>query len=106
MMLERYGVALEGNKFDHVWLRVDLLKYLEGYPDVLEVMQLRSLSLKRKFKIKRREFCLELVQFVRTSKWSAVRNRLDELYYPFDLDREYSVLGDTITLLQKELSHY
>ena len=87
MMLERYGVALEGNKFDHVWVKVDLLRHLEAYPDVLEIMQLRSLSLKRKFKVKRREFCMELLQFIRMTKWSAIRNRLDELYYPFDRDR-------------------
>jgi hypothetical protein len=87
-------------------VKVDLLRYLEAYPDVLEIMQLRSLSLKRKFKVKRREFCTELLQFIRMTKWNAIRNRLDELYYPFDLDREYSVLDDTIALLRKELSHY
>jgi hypothetical protein len=64
-------------------------------------MQVRSLSLKRKFKLKRREFCLELLQFIRMTKWSNIRHRIDELYYPFDLDREFSVLDSAIELLNK-----
>lgn len=84
-----------------MWVKVNLLRYLEGYPDVLEVMQLRSMSLKRKFKVKGREFCYELLQFIRSTKWSALRNRLDEFYYPFDLDREYATLEDTAALLKK-----
>lgn len=73
---------------------------------MLEIMQLRSLSLKRKFKIKRRELCLELIQFIRTTKWNSVRHKLDELYYPFDLDKEYAVLESVKDILKKEASLY
>ena len=34
-MLERYGMAIEGNKYDHVWVVLPIVPFIEGYPDTL-----------------------------------------------------------------------
>jgi hypothetical protein len=57
-MLECYGMAIEGNKYEHLWVHIDLLQYIKNYPDMLEEMKKRSLPHKQKFKLKRREFSM------------------------------------------------
>jgi hypothetical protein len=68
-MLECYGMAIEGNKYEHLWVHIDLLQYLKSYPDILKEMKERKLSHKQKFKLKRREFSMEIMFFCRLINW-------------------------------------
>lgn len=100
-MLECYGMTIEGNKYDHLWVRIDGLKYLSAYPDMLERMQSRRLTLKYKFKVKRREFSMELVLFYRMVNWSRMRHTIEELFTPVDLNREVKALHGYEDLLKE-----
>lgn len=44
------------------------------------------------------------MQFFRSVNWSYVRHRLDELYNPVSMDREWTVLEQTKDILMAELS--
>jgi hypothetical protein len=53
-MLECYDMAVEGNKYEHLWVHIDLLKYFKDYPYMLQEMNKLNLSHKQTFKLKRR----------------------------------------------------
>lgn len=51
-LLMRYGFAIEGNKYEHVWLSYDISLPLKYMPDLLKMVQEKGLSLRRNYKIK------------------------------------------------------
>lgn len=99
-MLECYGMAIEGNKYDHLWVRLDGLRYLASYPDMLELMQNRRLSLKFKFKLKRREFSMEMVLFFRLANWSRMRHTVESIFAPEDPAQEIRALEAYLNMLR------
>ena len=86
-MLECYGMAIEGNKYEHIWVKLDLLPLLHNYPDILLEMKQRRISHQQKFKLKRRESSHEIMYFSRLVRWRYDSHSVKELFMPTDLDR-------------------
>jgi len=66
----RYGFAIEGNKYEHMWLSFDIGNTLVHFPDTLQMLEEKHLSLRRKFKIKINRLNMELILFFRLNSWS------------------------------------
>jgi len=92
-MLECYGIAIEGNKYEHIWVRIDLLPLLRDYPDILLEMKHRRISQLQRFKLRRREFSQEIMYFSRLVNWRYEKDSVRELFMPKDLQRELKAIG-------------
>ncbi len=98
-------MTIEGNKYEHLWLHVDLLPYLSEYHDMLQLMKDRRLCHKLKVKLKRREFCMELVLFCRLTVWR-MDNPIKEIFNPKNYDRELKALGKFEEIMKEALKKY
>lgn len=105
-MLECYGMAIEGNKYEHIWVHIDLLPLLKDYPDILLEMRDRCLSHKQKFKLKRREFSMEIMFFSRLVRWRYKRDSVKGLFNPTDLGRELEAIAYYRELMETLLKNY
>ena len=67
----RYGIALEHNKYDHLFIRLDISKYVYKCKALQRAVQ-SDIALRkyRRFKIKRAVFCNVLVVFYRAMLWN------------------------------------
>ena len=92
-LLLRYGFAIEGNKYDHVWFSYDLGQFLQSMPDLFQKVKELGLSLRRKFRINHTRLNLELIMFHRLLDWSLYSIRsLNEIFYVTNINRELSIL--------------
>jgi hypothetical protein len=55
----RYGIALEHNKYNHMFIRIDISEYVYNNKHLRKAVQM-DIALKKykKFKLKRTTFCL------------------------------------------------
>ena len=66
----RYGIALEHNKYDHLFLRVDVSEFVYKNGHLQRAVQMDvALRRFRRFKLKRARFCVELLTFNRAMLW-------------------------------------
>jgi hypothetical protein len=92
-LLLRYGFVLEGNKYEHVWLSFDIVGALVGFPDTVEKLEEKALSLRRKFKIKYNRLNVELIFFFRLNSWSFFgKQSIEELFKVTDYSKEIAIL--------------
>lgn len=70
LLLMRYGIALEHNKYNHLFLRLDPSFLIRSSPPLRRLIH-EQLALKkyRSFKLKRTLFCTELVTSFRAAAW-------------------------------------
>ena len=100
----RYGFAIEGNKYDHVWLSYDLGSALQGMPDLFQRVKKLGLSLRKKFKINHTKLNLDLIIFHRLLKWNLynIRN-LKEIFCVSDIHQELEILEAVRISLEHKL---
>lgn len=67
----RYGISLEYNKYNHLFIRIDISELVKNCEPLLRHV-IADIALKkyRRFKIKRIAFCSELLGFHRAMLWS------------------------------------
>lgn len=69
-LLLHYGFAIEGNKYQHVWISLTMDKYFSQFPDVLDRVMEKKSSLLRKFKIYNHRLNIDLIIFLRLKHWT------------------------------------
>lgn len=71
LLMMRYGIALEHNKYNHVFVRINITNMVYKSKPLCRAVQ-ADIALKkyRKFKIKRTQFCTELIAFYRAQLWN------------------------------------
>lgn len=67
----RYGISLEHNKYNHLFIRIDISELVKSCESLLRLV-ISDIALKkyRRFKVKRIAFCCELLAFHRALLWS------------------------------------
>lgn len=54
MLLMRYGISLEYNKYDHIYIKLEYISYLNQFNFIKEkLMSWKNISKFKKFKLKR-----------------------------------------------------
>jgi hypothetical protein len=71
MMLMRYGMSLEYNKYEHVHLKVAYLPMLvtRQCPELFEHLRACQISRFKRFKVKWAQFPVDLVTFCKATHW-------------------------------------
>lgn len=93
MMLMRYGMTLEYNKYDHVHFKIPYLKYLSPNGWLLKKIKYYKMSRFMKFKVKRRKFELDLLSFCKAVNWQYRTHSVDDLFLPKSPDLELKGLN-------------
>jgi hypothetical protein len=58
MLLMRYGIAVEHNKYNHIFLRLDAAKYSKDYTAYPQLLAQTGMSRLIKIKVKRTKMCV------------------------------------------------
>ena len=69
-LLLHYGFAIEGNKYEHAWLSFNIAQCVGDFPDLLDKVVARKISLFRKFKVYSHRLCMDMVIFFRLNNWA------------------------------------
>jgi hypothetical protein len=91
LLLMRYGIAIEHNKYNHLFLRLDMKEYSKGYTAYPQVLHDLKLSRMVKIKVKRTKMCVELLAFLRGLKWK-LHDNVEGIFYVLKVTREMEVL--------------
>ena len=70
LLLMRYGIALEHNKYDHMFIRINFEDQILGNVDFKHTLQEIRIKKVKRFKLKRTKLCLELIVYHRIQKWN------------------------------------
>jgi hypothetical protein len=77
MLLMRYGVALEYNKYDHVYLRQDFLPFIEKYNVIKQKLAAwKNIPQFKIFKIKATAINLALIYFHRAKEFDFTQTQV------------------------------
>jgi hypothetical protein len=101
-LLLRYGFAIEGNKYEHVWVSFGVAQGVADFPDVLEGLMAKRLSLRRKFKLYAHRFCLDLLLFFRLNSWTFWGERaVADVFRVTSAQRELAILEQVAAVLRE-----
>ena len=103
-LLLRYGFAIEGNKYDHVWLSYDLSSSFKQMPDLFERSRKLGLSMRRKFKINHMRFNIDIIIYHRLLRWNlySLKN-LNEVFFVTDVNQEIRILDEVKDSFEQKL---
>lgn len=88
----RYGIALEHNKYNHLYIRINISEHVYKCKALQRAVQADiALRKYKRFKIKRTAFCIELVTFYRGMLWN-VDEDPDSIFGVYHLERELQVM--------------
>lgn len=81
----RYGFALEHNKYDHLFLRIDCTELVKQCKPMRRVISDKDIAVNKycRFKVKRTKICLELLAYIRAELWT-YGNSIEQIFYPND----------------------
>lgn len=88
LLLMRYGIALEHNKYDHYFLRINVSEDVLGNKHMRTVLKEIQIKKYKRFKIKRTKICLELITYVRMLKWQS-GDSIDGIFSMSNCDTEF-----------------
>ncbi|CAD8199077.1 unnamed protein product [Paramecium pentaurelia] len=104
-MLLKYGMALEYNKYDSTFLRVEYLKYLKNKEAIWIVHRFKLNKFKR-FKLKFTVPPYGLIVFCKSVNWTLYENSIDTLFKINDLKLERKALLLARQILVEENSKF
>lgn len=92
-LLLRYGFAIEGNKYEHAWVSFSIAQCFEDFPDILEKVMDKKLSLLRKFKIHHHILNMDIIIFFRLNNWSFYHEQaVNEIFKVVNIPKELAIL--------------
>jgi hypothetical protein len=106
LLLLRYGITLEYNKYDHVHVRVDYLKYLKGKTDALQLIKDFKLSRYKRFKLRYTHYNFDIVNFAKAISWKFNSNSLESLFKPGNLELETKALELVSEIYAQKLQEF
>jgi len=109
LMLIRYGLALEYNKYEHIHFKVPYLKYFKDTPWIVEKVKSCRLSRYMRFKLKRTCVNASFINFCKAISMSSValkKNGLDVVVMPKHMDSEIKGLDKACELLEDYLDEF
>lgn len=103
-LLMRYGLALEYNKYDHVFIKVGLLEHLKlASRDFLNYLNIFKLPKNKVFKMQAIKFNLDFLLFSKGIYWNMEQNNVEELFEPLNLELELKGLSLMKNIIEKKL---
>ncbi|CAD8083112.1 unnamed protein product [Paramecium sonneborni] len=105
MMLMRYGMTLEYNKYDHAHLRIEYLKYIQNN-EAIWLVHKYQLSKYKRFKLKHTTFPIDFIVFCKSIYWTFNVNSLDSFFKIQDLQLERKALQLALEILVEEISKF
>ena len=90
----RYGIALEHNKYDHMFVKFDMTEEIIDNPDFQFALQDIKIKKYRKFKLKRTKICLQLITYFRIQKWRYGES-IESIFSVTNWEKELEVLYET-----------
>lgn len=106
-LLLKYGFAIEGNKYEHLWVSFSIAQCVEEFPDVLQKVMEKKLSLLRKFKIHHHTLNIDIIIFFRLNSWVFYNEQaVKEIFYVVDLEKEVAILEQIISILEQNAENY
>ena len=99
-LLVNYGAALEYNKYDNVHFKIPYFGYLDENARIIQKIQDFKMSKFKKFKVRRRKFSIELLNFYKATAWRYSVNTVEELIFPRNLGLELKALDSMKTLYE------
>ncbi len=105
LMLMRYGLALEYNKYEHIHFKVPYMSYFKKTPWILEKVKEFGLSKYMRFKLKRTQVNESLINF---GKGLTFSKRYDDqaLVEPTNIDAEIKGVEKACDLLEDFLESF
>lgn len=102
-LLMRYGMTLEYNKYDHVFMRVPFLHRLTELMKSKVKPYCYNVSKFKKFKVRRYDFNLEVLAFCRIAHFSLPDSTVNSVFYITNLKKEILVLDAVIQIYENYL---
>ena len=106
LMLLRYGVALEYNKYDHVHFKVPFIKYTKDIPWILEQVKRFRLSRYMRFKLKRTSVNISLLNFCKGLSFSMKKHSSDALVGQGNIDFEIKGIEKACEFLENFIDSF
>jgi len=93
-LLQRYGMALEFNKYDNAVIRVRVVECVKAAnQDFINYLNNFKLKKCRSFKLRSVHFNLDFLLFARGANWDIDSNSIEELFEPLSLELELKALN-------------
>lgn len=106
-LLLHYGFAIEGNKYEHISTSFNITQSLEEFPDVLEKVKEKRISLLRKFKVYNHRLNIDLIVFFRLNNWTFYGEKsVEELFAVTNLEKEIAILEQIVGFLEESEQIY
>lgn len=100
-LLNHYGIALEYNKYNHLYMRIDYLQFLNSKSEILHYISSYNLGKKKKFKITELEINMDLINFCKGLFWKIDKNKIEELFQAKNFDLEIQALKKMIIFFEE-----
>eukprot|EP01016_Furgasonia_blochmanni_P003980 TRINITY_DN11551_c0_g1_i3.p1 TRINITY_DN11551_c0_g1~~TRINITY_DN11551_c0_g1_i3.p1 ORF type:complete len:215 (-),score=11.59 TRINITY_DN11551_c0_g1_i3:3-647(-) len=103
MMLSRYGMTLEYNKYDHVQFRIKYGKYLDKLGYLISRLKVYEISNFICFKLKYTEFNHKIVNFAKMVLWNPETDQISDLVWNKCTELELKALDLVVEWLKQFL---
>ena len=101
----RYGIALQHNKYDHMFIKIGIEEEVNSSFYLRAITREIQIKKYQRFKIKRTKMCVELVTYFRMRRWS-YGHSIDNIFSVVDLEVERQALQETRQFYLDYLSKY
>ena len=105
LLLMRYGFALEHNKYDHMFLKIDITEQVINDPYLRTVLEEINIRKYKRFKLKRTKFCIELLAYLRSEFW-AFGQPIEHIFTVASTEREIKVLEKAKEIYVSKIGEY
>ena len=106
LMLLRYGMALEWNKYEHIHFKIPYTNELKDSRYVLEKIKYFRLNKWKRFKLRRTSFNVDLVNYCKATFWTLNKHSIDSLLKPVNSEFELLGLSKAKEFLEKFLKGF
>lgn len=106
LLLSRYGISLEHNKYNHLFIRIDISDFVLKNKPLHEYVSANiKLNRYRRFKVKRITFCSQILAFHRSLLW-VYTDSPEGIFCVTEIDSERKILSKVKTLFEMKLNSY
>ena len=106
LMLLRYGMTLEWNKYEHIHFKIAYTNEFKDNHFILRKIKNFRLNKWNRFKLRRVSFNIDLINYCKATVWNFDKHSVESLLKPVNSDLELVGLNKAMEFLEKFLGEF